>query len=763
MNLQALLDQAVAFHQNGRLAEAEGLYAQLLAAVPNHPTLLFNHGTVLKDLKRHQEALADFDKALALQPDFVPALNNRGGSLKELKRFGEALADYDKTLALQPGDPGLLLNRGLALSGLGRFEEALASFDQALALAPDYAEALNNRGLALCAVKRFTEALASYDKALALDPCQAGVRNNRGLALADMARFEDALADYETALAIDPQNVELLNNRGLALSALNRFEAALASYDAALAIQPRHAGVLNNRGLALAQRTRFKAALASFDAALAVMPDYDDALYNRGQSLLHLKRPEEALASYEKARALNPDHPYALGGVAEAALRLCDWRRAANIAPDLAAAVQADKAQIPPFVLLGYGGDPALQLRCARNFIQDRIPVPPPPLWNGEVYRNGRIKLAYLSADFHDHATANLMAELFERHDRARFEVWGLSFGPDDGSATRARLIKGFDHFMDVREKSDLEVARHLRTNRVDIAMDLKGHTQNDRPGIFSHRPSPVQAAYLGYPGTCGAAFMDYVIADAIVAPLEQQAFFSEKIVHLPDCYQVNDSQRAIAKQTLSRQAAGLPDRGFVFCCFNNSWKITAPVFNVWMRLLGGVPGSVLWLIDRQDATGGHLRAQATARGIDPARLVFAERMRLEDHLARHRLADLFLDTLPYNAHTTASDALWTGLPLVTCKGESFAGRVAASLLYAIGLPELVTGNLEDYENLALRLARDAALLRALRQKLERNRLTTPLFDSERFRRHIESAYTTMREIAERGEAPRAFRVEPGA
>jgi predicted O-linked N-acetylglucosamine transferase (SPINDLY family) len=760
MNLQALLDQAVAFHQNGRLAEAEGLYAQLLAAVPDHPALLFNHGTVLKDLKRHQEALADFDKALALQPDFVPALNNRGGSLKELKRFREALADYDKAVALQPGDPGLLLNRGLALSGLERFEDALASFDQALALAPDYAEALNNRGLALCALKCFTEALASYDKALSLNPRHAVVLNNRGLALADMARFEDALADYETALAVDPKNVELLNNRGLALSALNRFEAALTSYGQALAVNPRHAGVLNNRGLTLARVARFEAALASYDAALAVVPDYDDALYNRGQSLLHLKRLEEALASYEKALALNPSHPDALSGVAEVALRLCDWRRAANIAPDLAAAVRADKAQIPPFVVLGYSSDPMLQLRCAKNAIRSRIPVLPPPLWSGEVYRNRRIKLAYLSADFHDHATANLMAELFERHDRARFEVWGLSFGPDDGSATRARLIKGFDLFVDVREKSDLEIARHLRANRVDIAIDLKGHTQNDRPGIFSHRPSPVQAAYLGYPGTCGAAFMDYVIADPIVAPLEQQAFFSEKIVHLPDCYQVNDSQRAIAKQTLPRQAAGLPDRGFVFCCFNNSWKITAPVFDVWMRLLGAVPGSVLWLMDRQGA-GDHLRAEAAARGIDPARLVFAGRMKLEDHLARHRLADLFLDTLPYNAHTTASDALWTGLPLVTCKGESFAGRVAASLLHAIGLPELVTDTLEDYESLALKLARDGALLRAVGQKLERNRLTTPLFDSERFRRHIESAYMTMRDIAERGEAPRAFRVEP--
>ena len=759
MNLQALLDQAIASHKDGRLTEAEKLYAQLLTAMSDHPTLLFNRGTVLKDMKRHQEALADFDKALALQPDFVLALNNRGTSLRELEHFDEALASFDKALALQPGDPGLLLNRSLALLGLGRFEEALASFDRVLVLAPDYAEALNNRGLALCALKRFTEALASYAAALAINPGHVMVLNNRGLALAETLRFEEELESYDAALAIEPENIELLNNRGLALSALNRFEAALASYLQASAINPRHAGVLNNRGLTLAQMGRFEEALAGYDAALAVVPDYDDALHNRGQSLLYLNRLEEALASYEKARALNPDHLDALGGVADAALRLCDWRRTAKIAPDIVAAVQAGKAQIPPFVLLGYSGDPALQLHCAKNAIRDRIPVLPPPLWTGEAYRNRRIKLAYLSADFHDHATANLTAELFERHDRARFEVWGISFGPDDGSDMRARLVRGFELFVDMREISDRDDARYLRANQVDIALDLKGYTQNDRPGIFSHRPSPVQAAYLGYPGTSGAAFMDYVIADPIVAPFSEQAFFTEKIVHLPDCYQVNDSRRAIAKQTPTRQAAGLPDRGFVFCCFNNNWKITAPVFDVWMRLLGAVPGSVLWLMDRQGAAGGYLRTQAASRGIEPARLVFAGHRKLEDHLARHRLADLFLDTLPYNAHTTASDALWAGLPLVTCKGEAFAGRVAASLLAAIGLPELVTDTLEDYENLALKLARDPALLRSVRQKLQHNRLSAPLFDSERFRRAIEAAYAKMREIAEQGEAPRNFSV----
>ena len=690
MNLQALLDQAIALHKAGRAAEAEPLYAEAVAQIPDHPLLLFNHGLVLRDLSRYGEALTRFDQVLALDAGFAPALNNRGLVLAELKRF----------------------------------EEALASYDAALAINPDNAEALNNRGYALT----------------------------------DLARFEEALASFDRVPA--PRPLETLNGRGLALAGMKRFGEALASYDAALAINPRHAGVLNNRGLALAEMSRHGEALASYDAALAADPDYADALYNRGTALVRLKRLGEALASHEKALARDPGLPDAPGGVARVALGLCDWPRAAQIAAKLRPGIVSGQTIIPPLVLMGYDGDAGLQRTNAANATKHRIPVTPPALWQGVPNRNPKIRLMYLSAIFHIHPTASLIAELFERHDRSRFEVCAVSFGPDDGSALRARMIKAFDRFADMRGASDLEIATFLRTNKVDIAIDLMGHTPDDRPGILSHRPAPVQVNYLGYPGTSGADFMDYVIGDAVVTPFEQQPFFSEKIVQLPDCYQANDSRRAIAEETPSRAAAGLPNEGFVFCCFNNNWKITEPVFAVWMRLLAAVPGSVLWLLEDNGEAPARLRQEARARGVDPARLVFAPRVTPAEHLARHRLADLFVDTLPYNAHTTASDALWAGLPLVTCRGQSFPGRVASSLLDAVGLPELVTGNLEDYEALALRLARDGALLRALKEKLAQNRLRVPLFDSERFRRAIEAAYTTMWEIAERGEAPKSFRVE---
>jgi predicted O-linked N-acetylglucosamine transferase (SPINDLY family) len=353
------------------------------------------------------------------------------------------------------------------------------------------------------------------------------------------------------------------------------------------------------------------------------------------------------------------------------------------------------------------------------------------------------------------------MTRLFELHDRARFEILGISFGPDDNSDMRARLVRAFDQFHDVQSESDLDVAKLLNELQVDIAVDLNGHTRYARPGILAHRPAPVQASYLGYPGTMGAAFIDYVIADKVVLPFDQQPFYTEKIVHLPECYQVNHSDRKIAARTPRRQEAGLPHEGFVFCCFNNSYKIAPPVFDVWMRLLRAVEGSVLWLVQDNSGAVQNLRKEAAARGIDPERVVFAGRVGMEEYLARYRLADVFLDTLPYNAHGTASDALWMGLPVLTCGGAAFAGRVATSLLHAARVPELATSDLAEYEALALRLASDAPLLRGIRHRLERNRSTCPLFDTDRFRRHIENAYTTMWEIQQRGESARSFAVEP--
>lgn len=797
LTLTEALSRAVGACDGGRFDEAERLCAAILGVEAGNVDAICCLAITQYLRGRRVAALVNFDKALVLRPDHVGALNNRGIILQELGRFAEALACFDRILALQPGDRDALNNRAMTLQRMGRLEEALAGYDDALAVAPDYLQALNNRGVLLKDMRRFAEALSSLDRILALRPKDAMALNNRGIVFKELERFDAALADYDGALAVRPDYAEAHNNRGNVLNELGRLDEAVASYDRALAIRPdyvdalthrgnvltalkRHAEALachdkalelrpdfaealHNRGCTLEQLHRYADALANYDRALAIRPTYADALVSRGRALLHLRRLAEAGASYAQALACDPAHRFAVNGLADCAVALCDWQLHDRLAADVRRHVVDGGSSVTPFVMLFYSDDPALQLACARRYIGERIRVAPPPLWRGERWRNDRIRLAYVSADFRQHPVASLTAELLERHDRSRFEVIGVSLGPDDGSAMRARLIRAFDRFHDVRAMSDRDVARLLHDLRTDIVVDLAGYTLDCRPEIFACRPAPIAVGYLGFPATTGADFIDYILADKIIVPFDQQAAFSEKIVHLPDSFQPNESQCVIADAP-TRRDAGLPDTGFVFCCFNNHTKLAAPVFDAWMRLLGAVDGSVLWLSQAPAEAAANLRRAAAVRGIDSDRLIFAPRtVRIEDHFARHRLADLFLDTLPYNAHATASDALRAGLPVLTCLGRALAGRVAASLLEAAGLPELVTHDLAEYESLALRLAGDAPLLAGYRARLERNRLTCALFDGNRFRRHIEAAYVTMWEAWQRGDAPRGFSVVPSA
>ena len=705
--------------------------------------------------------MASYDRAIALAADDASAFYNRGIALQELRRFEEAVASYDRAIALKPGYAGTFFNRGNALHALKRFDEALASYDHAIMLKPDYAEAFNNRGVTLKELKRIDEALANCDKAIALKPDYAEAFNNRGVTLKELKRIDEALANCDKAIALKPDYAEAFNNRGNVLQDQKRFDEAVVSYDRAIMLKPDYAGAFNNRGNALQELERIDEALVSYNQAITLKPDQADAFNNRGNALRELKRFDEALASYTQAIVLMPDHKFAFSGLADCTMKLCDWTRWREISDELQRHVTEQKSCLSPFVLLGYNDDSALHLSCAKNYVLDRFGTTPQCFGSGAIWCNNKIKVAYLSSDFRRHAVAYLVAELFERHDRSRFEVIGVSFGPDDGSDMQSRLAAAFDRFIDVRVQGDQEVARIISDLQVDIAVELNGLTQHGRLGILAFRPAPIQVSYLGFPGTTGADFIDYIIADAIVLPFDQQPHYTEHIIHLPDCYQVNDRKRTIAPHTPTRQELELPAEGLVFCCFNNNWKITPAVFDVWMRLLKAVEGSVLWLLRDNGDAETNLRKEAAARGIDPTRLVFAGRLPLEDHLARHRLADLFLDTLPYNAHTTASDALWSGLPVLSCRGKTFAGRVAASLLTAVGLPELLTDSLEEYEALALRIATDPLLRSGLRERLRKNRPECSLFDTDRFCRHIEAAYTTMWELWQRGERPRSFSVRP--
>jgi protein O-GlcNAc transferase len=638
------------------------------------------------------------------------------------------------------------------------FRVAESAAREALARSPRDPEALYLLGSTLLFEGRLHEALGpltgAFDK---LERRGVGYRLGYcHLGLGDFAGAEHALRRETRA---HPDYASAHNALGVALVNQSRHEEALAAFVAAAGLDPGHAEANNNAGNLLRTLRRPEEALAYLEHAVAAQPGLADAHHNLGLVLHALRRYEDAIASFRQVLALAPRTPYALSSLVWAELFACDWRELAPHIGALRQLVRTNEVPAAPFTLLAVSDSPAEQRQCAELHVRETPGGPREAVWRGTPYRHARIRLAYLSADFHEHATAYLMARLFELHDRDRFELIAISYGPDDRSAMRRRLERAFDKFVDVRAMSDEQTARLMRDMEVDIAVDLKGHTADSRMAILAHRAAPLQLSYLGYPGSVGADYIDYVLADRVVVPPGDDHFYTEKVVYLPHSYQVNDPTAAIAQRTPSHAEAGLPQNGFVFCCFNNTYKLNPEIFAVWMRLLAAQPGSVLWLLEHGAAARRNLQRSAEAHGIDAARLVFAPRLARAEHLARHRLADLFLDTLPYNAHTTTSDALWAGLPIVTCLGATFAGRVGASLLGAMGLEELVTHGIAEYEALALKLARDKDALGSIREKLARNRLTHPLFDSARSCRHIEAAYQHMWEIHERRDPPRSFAV----
>jgi len=687
-------------------------------------------------------------------------------ALQKAGRTGEAEAACRAVLAGDPGNAEALHLSGILALQRRDFAAALDFLSRAVAGRPDAAAFHAALGNALHASGRVAEAIASYRRALAIEPDLPGTLVNLAALLAAQRAPDEAIAAYRKALALKPDDAAAHFNLANLLLQRRDLAQAAEGYTRALALEPDYAEAYGNLGVALKQQGKLEEAIAAYRKALAVKPDFADAHFNLGIVLQSLKRYDETLDCFRSALRLRPKDARIFANLVNVSAQACAWDDWEEHRRRLTELVRAG-APVNPFHFVTASGEPQDQLACARRYAQTLVPAPLPPLWRGQTYAKDKIRIGYLSAGLGEHTTAHLIAELFERHDRGRFEIFGLSLGADDRSPMRRRIEKAFDRFADVRAQGNAEVARTIRDLGVGVAVDLDGYTTAvraetaGRAAILAHRPAPVQVNYLGYPGTMGADFIDYILVDPFVAPSDQQPFFAEKLVHLPDCYQVNDTKREIAAAAPSRRACGLPDDSFVFCCFNNNYKITPPMFDVWMGLLAAVPGSVLWLLADNDAAVRNLRREAGLRGADPARLVFAPRLPSAEHLARHRLADLFLDTLPCNAHTTASDSLWAGLPVLTCTGKTMAGRVAGSLLTAVGLPELVTHRIEDYEARALRLARERDVLRGIRAKLERSRATAPLFDIERTRRHIEAAYVKMWEIFQSGGAPRAFAVAP--
>ncbi len=742
--------------REGRTSEAEQICQRVLPDNDNYLEINIFLGSLYMQSGRSADAEQVFANAMRADPASLGAIFGRAAALQSLSRHSEAAELLDRVVERQPESAMAWYNRGAVRMSMGQHAAAEADFSRALTLQPNSAKLLEARGAAraLQGAKCAKGAIEDLKPALAVNPRNPDSWHMLGRSFLSLGQTGDALACWQRALEIAPQHLQSLLDRGFLLNAQQQYADALADFDRVISLLPGHPAAWQGRGIALASLNHQQAAIDSFSQVLRVNPGDALSLFNRAVMLSSAKHFADAAADLEALLQLAPEYPLADGLLLNARLQLCDWHDLDHQRHEIAKGLDRGVRLIHPFAHLLISDSPAQQLSSARLQVAGAHPPAAAPFYCGETYAHEKIRLAYVSGDFFEHAVPYLIAGVLERHDRSRFEIAAISYGSNDHSAMRNRLEKAVDRFIDAPDRTDSAIARLMRDMEVDIAIDLKGHTGKARPGIFAFRPAPMQVNYLGYPGTMGAPYFDYLIADRILISPEHRPFYSEHIVYLPDTYQANDSTRSIAPAPVSRSDAGLPADAFVFCCFNGSQKILPESFAMWMRILSAAEHSVLWLLQNNEIAAANLRRHAQLHGIAPDRLFFAKYQPADRHLARLRLADLVLDTLPYGAHTTASDALWAGVPVLTLLGNSFAGRVAASLLTAIGLPQLITRSPAEFEALALRLFRNRKQLEEIRQELARNRETQPLFDTERMTRNLERAYTTMWQRHRRGEAP---------
>jgi protein O-GlcNAc transferase len=720
------LDHILVLLRRGRLSEARTILERIVVAEPKHGAA--------------RELLA----AVWLQT---------GDSAVGQGRHAEAIAAYEACLKIAPRAYQALYNRGVALYLSGEVEAARASYAQAIALEPRFAPAHSALGVLHAEAGNYDLAIESQHRALTHDERNAEFHNNLGLALDGAQRSVEAVASFDAALRLAPAYGTAWLNRGVALHRLWRLAEALVSIDHALALDESDAEAWSNRGLVLNDLGRKEEALIADERATTLQPGLANAWANRAATCNQLRRHREAVFAFERALAIAPGLLEARGDLMHSRMLLCDWDGLDDTLAKVESDLRAGIGVLQPFVLIPTRADAALQKLASERFVERRVN---PTLTSKLAPRDDhdRVRLGYFSADFHQHAVMYLMAEAFEQHDHGRFQTIAFSLGPPSNDAMRQRMEAAFDRFIDVAGLSDEAVVALSRNLEVDVAVDLAGFTRNSRPGIFSRRAAPVQVNFLGYPGTIGGTYMDYLIADAVVIPEQQRHHYTEQIAYMPQSFFANARWQPIETGPIDRGSAGLPDGGFVFCCFNNNYKITPELFAVWMRLLQQVPGSVLWLLEGHADAAANLRSEAASRGVTPERLVFAPRVPRDEHLRRHHLADLFLDTLHYGAHTTTSDALRAGLPVLTRMGATFASRVAASLVTAIGTPDMIVADLKGYEALALELANHPERLAEVRKRILSNSPTSPLFDVPRFTRDIEALYVAMHKRDQAGEAP---------
>ena len=813
-SIQQVLQEAMAHQQAGRLTEAEAQYREILARDDRQPDAWHLLGTIAQQIGDSATAVDLISHAIELAPQNASFHCNLGNALLGLGRVEDAEASYRQAISRKADFPLAHFNLGRLLASTGRPNDAAASFHRAIQLQPDFADAHYNLALIHQNQRSWVAAISGYQRTLMVRSDHAEAWNNLGLVLKEQGSLSEAVQCYQRAIQVRPAYAEAFNNLGVAYRELRETQRALECYTRSLQLKSDHAAAFNNLGNLLLSMGRPSDAVTCLKRAVELQPGFAEAFTNLGAALQDLRRlneaeeclraslrlnPDdaatlqslgnvvrdggdtaEAIACYRRALDLNPQGLSALGQLIHQLQHQCAWDELPALTDRALAAVMDEpvhptESPLSPFAFLTMpvATSSQQQQQCASRWATyaTRTAIPVRPWWIESLDNSSpspgissskddkRIRIGYLSADFRAHPVAELIVELFEVHDRSRFDVIGYSYGPDDGSAIRSRMMAAFESFVDLREMPLAESIQRISADQVDILVDLTGFTQHARTELLASRPAPIQVNYLGYPGTLGADFVDYILVDHFIVPADRQPFYNEALIHLPHCYQVNDTRREISSAIPTRRESGLPDEEFVYCSFNSNYKITSAMFDVWMDLLKETPSSVLWLLESNRQAPANLRREAEKRGVDSSRLIFAPRLPLPDHLARHQLADLFLDTFPVNAHTTASDALWAGLPVLTLSGETFVSRVAGSLLQTLELPELVTFRPEDYKLRALQLSRDPEELAELRTRLRANRQTSPVFDVRRSARAIENAFTTMHEVWRSGASPHSFDV----
>jgi len=751
----------ITFLQLHKLDAAVNSFTSAISYMPNFHGAHYNLGISLKKLGKLDAAAKSYRAVIALKPDHAEAHNNLGTVLKSLGQLDSAVKSYNQALIIKKNYAEAYNNLGSVLKDLGHLDEAIKNFKKAITNNQNFPQAYYNYGSTLLDLGRMDSAIKIFEKAITLNPNYAEVHNNLGVSFKELGQLDVAVKCYEKAIKIKPDYAEAHNNLGLVFMNLGKMSFAAEHIEKALKIRPDYAYANNNYGSVLKQIGKFNASIKYYEMALTTNPDYFEAHNNLGNTFKYLKRHDESLQSYQRSFDLKPDAKYVLGSLVHSKLHLCLWSNLTGQCKEIIRKINSNEKSIDPFSLLALIDDPKLHKKAAEIYINDKYPKNLDLPSIGLHPKHKKIRIGYFSADFRVHPVANLTAELYEIHDRSQFEVYAFSFGLDNNDEMNLRIKAGVDYFHDVSSMSHKEVALLARSLELDIAIDLGGFTQDTRTGIFAMQAAPIQVNYLGYSSTMGASYMDYIIADPTLIPKNKQQYYSEKIAYLPDSFMVNDTKNKKSTRKFTREEAGLPNKGFIYCCFNHHYKITPLVFASWMRVLSEVDGSILWLSDGNKTGIGNLKKEAKKYGVDDSRLIFAPRLDLrEDHLSRIQLADLFLDTLPYNAHATTSDALQVGLPVLTRIGESFASRVAASLINSVNMPELITSTLSQYEALAIKLATDSLKFKDIKEKLENNLLSSPLYNTPLYAKQIESAYLVMYDRYQKGLEPDHIYVE---